>query len=278
MTEDELRQLFAKFGEIESLKMHPPGDDVKKLYAFVCFKKPDEASSAKEQLTINDKTLTINHYEIQQIRQQHTHSAKWTDLANQEELQFYLKMLLESMPFLMKQQQGRPMGGPGGHRQQYGNKPGAGMRPNNQNPRGYGQNPRGPGGHMNNMNASGAMQVNPAAAAGMNPAMNPGMASNPAAHMQQVQSQQMTMEQRYLLACHQIINAVTPENPNYKDQVGTVLYEYITALVGPKAPKVTGMIIDLPVEDIRRVMQDWTLLSTRVQQASELLDQQQMQQ
>ena len=128
MSEDELRQLFSKFGEIESLKMHPPGEGVKKLYAFVCFKKPDEASSAKESLTINDKTLTINHYEIKEIRELHNEAAKdkhdfqifrqqnsqngkWTDLANQEEMQYYLKMLLESMPYLMKQQQHRPMGG-----------------------------------------------------------------------------------------------------------------------------------------------------------------------
>merc|ERR1719226_279175 len=95
------------------------------------------------------------------------------------------------------------------------------------------------------------------------------------AQMQGQQAQmQMTMEQRYLMACYQIFNAVTPENPNYKDQVGTVIYEYVTALCGPKSPKVTGMIIDLPVEDIRRIMQDFTLLATRVQQASELLDQQ----
>ena len=66
MTEDELRTLFQTYGEIESLKMHPPGEQ-KKLYAFVCFKKPDEASSAKENLTINDKRLTINHYEIKEI-------------------------------------------------------------------------------------------------------------------------------------------------------------------------------------------------------------------
>jgi len=98
MTEDELRNLFSQYGEIESLKMHPPNEP-KKLYAFVCFKKPDEASSAKESLTINDKTLTINHYEIkeirelqneaqqdklafQQFRQMHSQNAKWTDLAN----------------------------------------------------------------------------------------------------------------------------------------------------------------------------------------------------
>ena len=53
-----------------------------------------------------------------------------------------------------------------------------------------------------------------------------------------------------------------------------MLYEHINGLVGPKAPKVTGMLIDLPIEDIKLIMQDWSLLQTRVQQASELLDQQ----
>jgi hypothetical protein len=56
-----------------------------------------------------------------------------------------------------------------------------------------------------------------------------------------------------------------------------VLYEHINTLVGAKAPKVTGMLIDLPIEDIKLIMQDWSLLQTRVQQASELLDQQQPQ-
>lgn len=64
-----------------------------------------------------------------------------------------------------------------------------------------------------------------------------------------------------------------PENPNYKEQVGTVLYEYIHQIVGNKAPKVTGMLIDLPIEDIKHVMQDYSLLNTRIQQASELLNQ-----
>ena len=49
MTEEDLRQVFEQFGEIESLRLHP-ADKEKKLYAFVCFKKPDEASSAKEKL------------------------------------------------------------------------------------------------------------------------------------------------------------------------------------------------------------------------------------
>ena len=131
-TEEDLRHVFEPHGEIESLRLHPT-DKEKKLYAFVCFKKPDEASSAKEKLhntLMKDKTLTINHYEIkeirqlqneatedkrgfQQFRQANSQSAKWTDLANQEELQYYLKLLIESMPFLMKQQRGGPGGGMG---------------------------------------------------------------------------------------------------------------------------------------------------------------------
>jgi hypothetical protein len=86
--------------------------------------------------------------------------------------------------------------------------------------------------------------------------------------------QNLSIDQRYLVSCHQILAAIVPENPNYKDQVGTVLFEYIQQLIGAKAPKVTGMLIDLPIDDIKMIMQDWSLLNTRVQQASELLDQQ----
>ena len=92
---------------------------------------------------------------------------------------------------------------------------------------------------------------------------------------QQQQMQQMTIEQRYLMTCNAIIHAMVPENPNYKEQVGTTLYEYIAQLVGTtKAPKVTGMLIDLPIDDIKLIMQDFSLLQTRVQQASEMLEQQ----
>merc|ERR1712110_1000698 len=160
-TEEDLRHTWEPFGEIESLRLHPT-DKEKKLYAFVCFKKPDEASSAKEKLhntLMKEKTLTINHYEIkeirqlqneatedkrgfQQFRQQNSQSAKWTDLANQEELQYYLKLLIESMPMLMKQQkpQGH-MGGPRRDMRQGG--PGGPGNPQNRGPyqnRGYGQN------------------------------------------------------------------------------------------------------------------------------------------
>ena len=91
----------------------------------------------------------------------------------------------------------------------------------------------------------------------------------------QPQQPQMTIDQRYLYSCHQMLPAIVAENPNYRTQVGTIFYEYIDQLIGAdKAPKVTGMLIDLPIEDIKLIMQDFSLLQTRVQQASELIAQQ----
>ena len=89
-----------------------------------------------------------------------------------------------------------------------------------------------------------------------------------------VPQQQLTMDQRFIMTCNQILPAIVAENPNYKDQVGTVLYEFVNQLVGPQAPKITGMLIDLPIADIQLIMQNYDLFKTRVSQANELLAQQ----
>ena len=65
-----MKAVFEPFGEVESVRLHPV-DKARKHSAFVCFKKPDEASSAKEKLhgtQMKDRTLIINHYEIKEIR------------------------------------------------------------------------------------------------------------------------------------------------------------------------------------------------------------------
>ena len=190
------------------------------------------------------------------------------------------------MPYLMKQQHHqRPMGNaPGGHRGYQGGKPGGpgGMRPGGNrsyqggNPMQQRGAPMHGGPQMNGsqppMGGQNNMQMNPAAAQ-MNQQQQ--MMQQQQIVQQQQQMQQMTIEQRYLMTCNAIIHAMVPENPNYKEQVGTTLYEYIAQLVGTtKAPKVTGMLIDLPIEDIKLIMQDFSLLQTRVQQASEMLEQQ----
>ena len=52
---------------------------------------------------------------------------------------------------------------------------------------------------------------------------------------------------------------------------GTAIFSFVQLQVGDKAPKVTGMLIDLPIEDIKPIMQDFKLFSTRISQAIELL-------
>lgn len=58
---------------------------------------------------------------------------------------------------------------------------------------------------------------------------------------------QMPIQQRYFYETQKIIPAVRENNPYLRDQVGSAIYEYIVGIAGPeKAPKITGMLIELP--------------------------------
>ena len=70
-----------------------------------------------------------------------------------------------------------------------------------------------------------------------------------------------------------ILPGVTPENPYYKNQVGTVIYEFVQQLKADKAPKITGMLIDLQISEIQMILQNYDLLVQRVNQADALLSQ-----
>lgn len=72
-----------------------------------------------------------------------------------------------------------------------------------------------------------------------------------------------------------IYAAITDINPSYKQTVGSTIFEFVTKLVGnTNAPKITGMLIDLPIVEIQRYVTNFDLLSQRVNQAQGLLQQQ----
>lgn len=128
----------------------------------------------------------------------------------------------------------------------------------------------GPRAHM--MNNQGPMQQLPGQPQQM-------MAQEMMQHQQQPQPQPpmeaMTPQQIFIRKNQEIFNAIVPENPKYKEIVGNNLYDFILQQVGQqKAPKVTGMLIDLNIDEIRNILQNWDLFITRVKQASELLDRQ----
>lgn len=54
-------------------------------------------------------------------------------------------------------------------------------------------------------------------------------------------------------------------NPNYQAQAGEHIFDYVEQIVGEElAPKVTGMLIDLPVNDIKAYLKDFNVFQARI--------------
>jgi len=95
--------------------------------------------------------------------------------------------------------------------------------------------------------------------------------------MQQI-PQNLTPQQKYLMGAQKLLNSITERNPYLKDQVGHLIFDYVHMIIGPeKAPKITGMLIELPVQQIREYMTSFEALTLKVQEANHLLMQQEQQ-
>jgi len=299
-TEENLRDLFKQYGEIENVRLDK--GKAGNAYAFICFKQPDAAANAKNTLsnqTYGDKVLIINHYEIKELRKIELEAAKdkadfqnykskqsggfqWNDLNSHPHLTQIIQQILaliqqnEAMNEQMNQagrqqmnmHRGRPMRY-NNNRQQYNNQGGNMMNQIPQQPRNN-MVPQQP----NMMPPQPVAQPPMPKAAGAMPQQMPGMPMP----QQPVANANMTVAQKYQLAAGKFVNAVDERNPMMKDQVGNTIYEYITEMVGQqKAPKITGMLINLPLEQIRQYMRSYEVLVLKVQEANTLLEQQQQQ-
>jgi len=70
-TEEKLKEFFERYGETERGGIKIQKTNTNNVFAFVCFKSPDSAASAKQHLhnqNVEGKTLMINHYEIKEFR------------------------------------------------------------------------------------------------------------------------------------------------------------------------------------------------------------------
>merc|ERR1711970_1490921 len=71
----------------------------------------------------------------------------------------------------------------------------------------------------------------------------------------QMNPAQMTPAQRYVAATQKILPSVNEKNPYLKDQVGQSIFEFVSMMVQPeRAPKITGMLIELPVDQIKQYL------------------------
>lgn len=111
-TQENLTDLFKQCGEIENIRLDK--GKTGNAYAFICYKQPDAAATAKQTLsnqTYGDKVLIINHYEIKELRKIQLEEAKdkadfqqyktkqtggfqWNDLTSQPHLTQIIQQLL----------------------------------------------------------------------------------------------------------------------------------------------------------------------------------------
>lgn len=69
-TEEQLKQLFQDYGEIENMKINK-NEKGESIYALVCFKKPEDTLKAQTALngyTLENRQLQIHQYELREQR------------------------------------------------------------------------------------------------------------------------------------------------------------------------------------------------------------------
>ena len=289
-TEENLRELFGKFGVIESIKISKSKPEENKQFgarAFVCFQSPDSAQQARANLhqqNIDGRQLYVTNYELPEIRKkQQTEAKDRADFLTQRKLTAPpldsnllarpdTIQLIQQIILLIQKQMGRNFQGQGN----FGGQPG--YPRNNMGPRRqpYNNGPRGPAGRSpapyNNapMNQP-APQVIPQVVPQQAQVVIRGDAQ-PLAHPDPAIN-------GYNLGGFKLIPAVVPQNPNYKNMVGEYIYEHVERIATDAyAPKITGMLIDLSIDEIKAYLYDYSKLFQKVNEAGLVLQQQAAQQ
>jgi len=79
---------------------------------------------------------------------------------------------------------------------------------------------------------------------------------------------------QYLGVTGKLIPSITERNPYLKERVGEAIFPFIKNLVGnDRVPKITGMLIELPVEQIKQYMCSYENLCCKVKEADDLINQ-----
>ncbi len=69
-----------------------------------------------------------------------------------------------------------------------------------------------------------------------------------------------------------LLPAIVPGNPNIKTLVGDFIFDYVQKFAGAdRAPRITGMLIDLPLSDIKEYLYDFAKLYYKIGEAINLI-------
>jgi len=102
----------------------------------------------------------------------------------------------------------------------------------------------------------------------------PQMPQQPPQAPQQMRSQPSGPAANYVVSAGKLLPSVSERNPYLKEQVGHLIYDFVQGIIGvDKAPKITGMLIELPVAQIKEYLTSFEGLEMKVREANNLLDQ-----
>lgn len=272
-TKEEFEEFFGQFGEIRSSKLVPESQ-----IGFVCYTDRESARKAKEMsgTALHNYQLRIDYCEPKEQRQKALEE-KWDKRAFEKQRLMNAKgnnqdvmTLITSLSLLMSQLAGNGQGmarmanprGQGQHQSSRHFAPAAmqmqGQAPSNQGPQGQQRRPPMPRTQQPMM--------------GHRPMPQAPMANQP---VPQVMSPEMHMQQQYaqgILATFQREEFMTGSEEQRKQLVGSYIFRHVGSMVGTDlAPKITGMIIDLPAADLNMSVQTFESLIGKVRSAVQLL-------
>jgi len=102
----------------------------------------------------------------------------------------------------------------------------------------------------------------------------PGQPGMPQGMPMQGQPQMNSVVAQYQQLAAKLLPACTERNKHLKEQVGQMIFPFIQKLIPQnRAPKITGMLIELPIDQIKGYLMQYEILCAKVQEANSLIDQ-----
>jgi polyadenylate-binding protein len=307
VTEEDLKKFFGGEGVVRNVRIMTTDinrDDgvhkESKQFGFVSFNNPKDAADImqrynSEDLEFNNKQLYVNYYEDKSARKKRLATKKDNLMGlldpsmmggaggDQGNMMEYFMQIFQQY---FKQYQNNPgmagQGSYGGYGQgSYGGYNQYGGRGRNQRRGGYPQSSYGSyGGHQNMYGRRPPQEVHNsyAQAAPMPPAATaPPMMNQmpPPAQAPPTQPPTNTAGSVYNRTITNLIKGsdfVALDEDSKREKIGEEIYNFVLEKAGDEsAPKITGMIIDLPFNDLLSSVQTWDGLQEKIQEGLDLL-------
>ena len=308
VTEDILRDFFAQYGTIRNVKILMKKAEINgeviessKCKGFVCFENPEDARKVLDESKANgiwfdSKRLNVSQFEPRSERQGPV--GKGGASGNPEIdniiMQFLQTMstggMMGSLPMMNNPPMPPSMGG--GNRPNYGSnmppkrppQPSAAMynqRPPQSFQGGYNQNMMGGG----NPVPSSMPMMNPGFNANV-PQPKPMMGQAPGAPVapmgasmmppQSMPPMPISEDSVYNSAYTELVNSAEytgVDDEEKKNKIGDLIYSYVERKAGgSNAPKITGMIIDLEIDDLEASTSTMQALNEKISEGLALLE------